>query len=52
MVPSLTDLFYVTKGEDDIRLVYYLMALVLNAYLWEPTFWMKSVDNVLDVATH
>ena len=29
-VLSLTSLFYVLKGEDDIILVYYLMASVLN----------------------
>ena len=36
-VLSLTALFYVPKGEDDIRLVYDLTDLVLNAALWAPT---------------
>ena len=40
------------KGEDDIRLVYDLTASVLNDALWAPMFWMPSLDNVLEVATH
>ena len=51
-VLSLTALFYVPKGEDDIRLVYDLTALVLNDAFWVPTFWMPSVETFLDVATH
>ena len=49
---SLIALFCVPKGEDDIRLVYYLTASGLNDALWYPTFLMTFVDNVLDVATH
>ena len=51
-VLSLTALFYVTKGEDDIRLIYDLTDLGMNDALWAPKFWMPLVDNVLDVATH
>ena len=51
-VLRLTALFYFPKGEDDIRMVYNITALVLNYALWYPKFWMPSVDNVLDVATH
>ena len=50
-VLSLTALFYVPKGDDDIRLVCDLTALVLNDALWAPTFWMMLVDNVLSVFT-
>ena len=51
-VLSLTVLFYVPKGEDDIRLVYDIMALGLNDTMRAPTFWMSSLVNVLDVSTH
>ena len=40
------------KGEDDTILLYDLMASGLNNVLWEPTFWMTSVDNVLAVSTN
>ena len=50
-VLSLTALFYVPKGDDDIRLVCDLTALGLNDALWAPTFWMMLVDNVLSVFT-
>ena len=49
---NINMLFYVPKGEDDIRLVYDLTASVLNDVLWEPKFWIPSVDNVLDVDTY
>ena len=51
-VKSLTSFFAVPKGDSDIRLVYDLSACGLNEALWAPSFWMPSVDNVLDVATH
>ena len=38
IVLNLTALFYVPKGDDDIRLVCDLTALVLNDALWAPTF--------------
>ena len=41
-----------SKGEYDIRLVYDIAALILNAALWSLTFWMPLLDNVLGVATH
>ena len=51
IVVNLTALFYVPKGDDDIRLVCDLTALGLNDALWAPTFWMMLVDNVLSVFT-
>ena len=51
-VLSLTDLFYVPKGQDDIRLVYDLTVSVLNDEFWAPTCWMPLVDNIIDVYTH
>ena len=51
-VLSWTALFYVPKGEYNIRLLYYPKASGLNDDLWDPTFWMLSVDNILDVATN
>ena len=51
-VLSLIALFYVTNGEGDIILVYDLTASGLNGALWDPTFWMPLVENVLDVATN
>ena len=40
------------KGEDDTILLYDLMASGLNNVLWEPRFWMTSVENVLAVSTN
>ena len=40
------------EGEDYIILVYDITASGLNDTLWAPTFFMPSIDNVLDVATH
>ncbi len=51
MVRSLTSFFHVSKGEDDIRLVYDLTACGLNEMLWAPSFWMPNIGNVLDCAT-
>ena len=48
----LTSLFYVPKGEDDIRLVYDLTTSEMNYALWDPTFWIPLAGNFLDVATH
>ena len=50
-VLRLTALFYVPKGEDDIRLVYCLTASGMNDAFWDPTFCMPLEDNVLEVAT-
>ena len=52
LVKSLTSFFAVPKGDSDIRVVYDLTACGLNEALWAPSFWMPTVDNVLDVATH
>ena len=48
----LIALFYVPKGEYDTRLVYYLTASGLKDALWNPTFWMTLVENVLDMYNH
>ena len=47
----LTYLFYVPKGQEDIRLVYDLTTTGLNDEFWAPKFWMPFVDNIIDVAT-
>ena len=51
LVLSLTAYFHVPKGEDDIRMVYDLTASGLNEVLWAPSFWMPTIQNVLDCAT-
>ena len=51
-VHSLTSYFCVPKGENDIRMVYDLTACGLNDALWAPTFWLPTMQNVLDCATH
>ncbi len=51
-VLSLTSYFHVPKGESYIRIVYDLTKSGLNDALWAPTFWMPTVLNVLDCATH
>ena len=43
---------YVSKGEDDIRLVYTFTALIMNNFLCVPTFYMLLLDNVIALATH
>ena len=50
-VLSLTSYFQVPKGDDDIRMVYDATACGLNEALWAPTFWMPTIQNVLDCAT-
>ena len=52
LVLSLTAYFHVPKGDDDIRMVYDLTASGLNDALWAPSFWMPTVQDVLDCATH
>ena len=51
LVLSLTNFFQVPKGVDDIRMVYDLTKCGLNAALWAPSFWMPTVDNVVDCVT-
>ena len=51
-VLSLTTFFNVPKGDSDTWLLYDLKDCGLNEALWDPKFWMLSVDNVLDTATH
>ena len=52
LVLSLTAYFHVPKGDDDIRMVYDLTASGLNDVLWAPSFWMPTIINVCDCATH
>ena len=52
LVLSLTAYFHVPKGDDDIRMVYDLTASGLNEALWAPSFWMPTIQDVLDCATH
>ena len=52
LVKSLTSFFAVPKGDSDIRVVYNLTACGLNEALWAPSFWMLTIDSILDVATH
>ena len=52
LVLSLTAYFHVPKGEDDIRMVYDLTVSGLNDVLWAPSFWMPTIVNVFDCATH
>ena len=33
-------------------MVYDLTACGMNEALWDPKFWMTSVENILDTATH
>ena len=51
-VVNLSNYFPVPKGENDIRLVYDLSASGLNDALWAPRFWMPTMLNVVDCATH
>ena len=49
---NLSKYFPVPKGVKDIRMVYDLTASGLNAALWAPRFWMPTMLNVIDCATH
>ena len=40
------------KGDEDIILLYDLMALGLNDAYWDSKFCIPLVDNVLDVTTN
>ena len=44
--------FHVPTGDSDIQVVYDMTTCGLNADLWETYFWMPTVHNVLDFATH
>ena len=50
LVLSLSSFFTVSKGDEDIRIVYHLTACGLNEALWAPSFWMPTINNVLDCA--
>ena len=43
-VLSLISFFNVTKGDDDIRLVYDITALGMKDSLWDPIFWIPLVQ--------
>ena len=49
---NLSHYFPVPKGENDRRMVYDLTESGLNAALWAPRFWMPTMLNVVDCATH
>ena len=51
-VLSLTSFFCVPNRDSDIRLVYDLISCGLNEALWAPKFWIPSMENILDTATH
>ena len=46
-VTSLTDFFYVPKGDDDIRMVYNGTSSGLNDALWVPSFPLPTVESHL-----
>ena len=50
-VTNLINYFHVPKGDSDIRLVYDATKCGLNDALWCPSFWMPTIDDVLDCAT-
>jgi hypothetical protein len=47
LVESLTAFFAVTKGEDDIRLVYNGSASGLNLCIWVPQFFLPTLRTHL-----
>ena len=47
---SLTSFFHVPKVNNATRLVYDILACGLNNSLWDPKFWMPSVENVLYIS--
>ena len=51
LVKSLTSFFQVPKGVDDICMVYDLTKCGLNDTLWAPSFWMPTINNVVDCVT-
>ena len=51
-VLSLTYYFHLNEGESHICIVLKLIAFGLNITLWAPPFWMPTVSNVSDCATH
>ena len=51
-ISNLSHFFPAPKGEKDIRMVYDLTESGLNDALWAPRFWMPTMLNVIDCATH
>ena len=51
-ISNLSHFFPVPKGENDIRMVYDLTESRLNDALCAPRFWMPTMLNVIDCATH
>ena len=52
IINNLSHFFPVPKGKNDIRMVYDLTESGLNDALWAPRFWMPTMLNVIDCATH
>lgn len=46
-VESLTGVFPVQKGNDDIRVVYDASKCLLNDVVWAPKFYLPSVNTIL-----
>ena len=46
-VESITHMFCVPKGEDDIRMVYNGTSFRLNAVLWAPHFSLPVMNHTL-----
>ena len=46
-IKSLIRYFAVTKGEDDVRMVYDAKANQLNDAVWVPSFWLPTVESLV-----
>jgi hypothetical protein len=46
-IKSFIKYFAVSKGEDDIRLVYDTTANKLNECVWVPSFWFATIDSLV-----
>jgi hypothetical protein len=44
---SIIRYFAVPKGEEDIRIVYDTTASSLNDCVWAPSFWLPTIDSLL-----
>ena len=46
-IKSFIKKIVVPKGEDDIRLVYDATANKLNELVWIPSFWLPTIDSLV-----
>ncbi len=46
-IKSMIKNFAVSKGEDDIRMVYDATANCLNKCVWVPTFWLPTIESLI-----